>query len=110
MNDPYMTVTVTGNFSTFSLSRALEDMGKESRVIDEQGTIIKISTYQLGVSLKEILESTPLLNAVSRININEDETLKEPQKVSNRLKSLDIFRGLTMVGMILVDNQGNGNN
>jgi predicted acyltransferase len=28
-------------------------------------------------------------------------------RVSNRLKSLDVFRGFTMVGMILVDNQGN---
>ncbi len=65
----------------------------------------------LEVSVKEIIESTPLLSAGpvhQRVNINDDEpaTQKNP-KVANRLKSLDIFRGLTMVGMILVDNQGN---
>jgi hypothetical protein len=62
------------------------------------------------VSVKEILESTPLLNPApvhQRVNINDDQPVSQKNpKVANRLKSLDIFRGLTMVGMILVDNQG----
>jgi len=44
----------------------------------------------------------------------ESETQIQKRQSSNakrgsqRLKSLDVFRGLTIVGMILVDNQGNG--
>lgn len=48
--------------------------------------------------------ATPLLGPRPTESINADIATKKA--VSQRLLSLDVFRGLTMVGMILVDNQG----
>jgi hypothetical protein len=58
--------------------------------------------------LQNVNESTPLL--VPAINTEADPELQpiigfRPAPKA-RVRSLDVFRGITIVGMILVDNQG----
>lgn len=56
--------------------------------------------------MPRVTESTSLLINESK----ERHAEPKPAAKAPRLRSLDIFRGLTMVGMILVDNQGDWSN
>ena len=58
--------------------------------------------------LQNFNEKTPLLSAT--INTEADPELQPiigfKTALKTRVRSLDVFRGITIVGMILVDNQG----
>jgi predicted acyltransferase len=44
------------------------------------------------------------------VPVDEVAVVEEPAKAKVRIRSIDIYRGLTMVGMIAVDNMGPSNN